>query len=263
MADDKVKIILSGASGRMGRMLAKDFLTSTNVELTGALDVENIGADIGSLAGAGESGIAVSPTLETAMANGKAEVFIDFSTVEASLHNLPAALMAGLDCLVGVTGFTDSDIEKLKTYCTESGNVLWIVPNFSLGVNLMFQFAKRAAQLFPDCEIIELHHDGKKDAPSGTAFKTAKDLGAVIHGSAGDVKAGEPSRGLNIDGIQVHSVRLPGLLAHQEVIFGGRGEVLTIRHDAMSRECFLPGIYLALEKIRDKSGYIYGLDDIL
>jgi len=247
----------------MGLMLAKDFLTSGKVEVVGAMDMENIGADIGFLTGLPEAGIPISPTLEAAMEKGGAEVMLDFSTVEGALHNIPAALMAGLHCLVGVTGFNDADIDKLKVYCEESGNILWIVPNFSLGVNLMFQFAKRAAQILPDCEIVEMHHDGKRDAPSGTAFKTAKDLGAAATEGAETGEVNEPSRGLNVDGIQVHSIRLPGLLAHQEVIFGGRGEVLTIRHDAMSRECFLPGIYLALEKIRDMSGYVYGLDGFL
>lgn len=263
MGDTKLKLILSGACGRMGLMLAKDFLTSGRVELVAAMDITNIGADIGFLAGLPEAGIKVSPTLDSILGNVAADVFLDFSTVEAALHYIPAALLAGLDCLIGVTGFTDGDMEKLKVYCEESGKVLWIVPNFSIGVNLMFAFAKRAAKMYPDCEIIELHHDGKRDAPSGTAFKTARDLKDIVAGKKKSQGAMEPSRGLNVEGVNIHSVRLPGLLAHQEVLFGGRGEVLTIRHDAMSRECFLPGIYLALDNIMSKHGFVFGIEDII
>lgn len=261
MTEDRHKVILSGACGKMGRMIAKDLLTSGKVELVAALDSVEIGEDIGSLVGLEEAGVEVAATLDAAIEDSSAEVFLDFSTLEASLHNLPAALMGGLHCLVGVTGFTDGDIEKLKHYCEDSGNVLWIVPNFSLGVNLMMEFAKRAVKMFPDCEIIEMHHDAKRDAPSGTALKTARDLGNVE--SADKPRpVQEPSRGLDVNGIQVHSVRLPGLLAHQEIIFGGRGEVFTIKHDTMSRECFLPGIYMALEKIIENKGFIYGLEGV-
>lgn len=260
VAEDRQKVILSGACGKMGRMIAKDILTSGKVELIASIDSVEIGEDIGLIVGLEESGVKVLPTLETALEGSRADVFLDFSTLEASLHNLPTALMGGLHCLVGVTGFNDGDIEKLKHYCEDSGNVLWIVPNFSLGVNLMMEFAKRAIKLFPDCEIIEMHHDAKRDAPSGTALKTARDLGGVE--STDKSQQQEPSRGLDVDGIQVHSVRLPGLLAHQEIIFGGRGEVFTIRHDAMSRECFLPGIYMALENIVEKQGFIYGLEGV-
>jgi len=261
MDEGKLKVILSGARGRMGRMIAEDFLVTGKVDLTGAIDSVEIGRDVGSLVGLEEAEVKIESTLEKALEDSSADIFLDFSTLEASLHNIPAALMAGLHCLVGVTGFTDGDIEKLKSYCEESGNVLWIVPNFSLGVNLMMEFAKRAKMMFPDCEIIELHHDGKRDAPSGTALKTARDLAQSDEvGKPEAVK--EPSRGLNVSGIQVHSIRLPGLLAHQEVIFGGRGEILTIKHDTMSRECFLPGIYLALEKIVEKKGFVFDLEGV-
>lgn len=261
MDESKTKVILSGACGRMGRMIAEDFLITGKVDLAGAVDKVEIGGDLGSLVGLEVTGVKIEPTLEKAIEDSSADIFLDFSTLESSLHNIPAALMAGLHCLVGVTGFTDGDIEKLKSYCEESGNVLWIVPNFSLGVNLMMEFAKRAKMMFPDCEIIELHHDGKRDAPSGTALKTARDL-ARSEEMGMPEPAGEPSRGLNVSGVHVHSIRLPGLLAHQEVIFGGRGEILTIKHDAMSRECFLPGIYLALEKIVEKKGFVYGLEEV-
>jgi 4-hydroxy-tetrahydrodipicolinate reductase len=261
MDAEKLRVILSGACGRMGRMIAADFLTSGRVELSAVLDTVKLGEDIGAIVGLEESGLKIVPTLDAALESGGADVFLDFSTLEASLHNLPAALKSGLNCVVGVTGFTDGDIEKLKAYCHESGRVLWVVPNFSLGVNLMMEFAKRAAKYLPDCEIVEMHHDGKRDAPSGTALKTARDL----HQAAGAAKpqpGAAPSRGLDVGGVMIHSVRLPGLLAHQEIIFGGRGEVLTIRHDTLSRESFLPGIYMALDKILEKEGFIFGLEGV-
>jgi 4-hydroxy-tetrahydrodipicolinate reductase len=261
LSEDKLKVILSGACGRMGRMIAADFLTSGKVELVGAIDSVEVGGDIGVFAGCGKADIEISPTLEAAMENTGADVLLDFSTLQASLHNVPTALMKGIDCLIGVTGFTDGDIEKFKMYSEQSGKAVWIVPNFSPGVNLMMEFAKRAAKMYPDCEIIELHHDGKKDAPSGTALKTARDMRKTDTGISMK-PAGYASRGLEINDIHVHSIRLPGLLAHQEVIFGGRGEVFTIRHDAMSRECFLPGIYLALEKISEKEGLVVGMEGL-
>ncbi len=242
-------------------MIAADFLTTGSVELAGAIDKLEVGVDIGVIAGTGKADVEVSPTLEAALGKTVADVFLDFSTVAASLHNIPTALMKGLDCLVGVTGFTDGDIEKFKSFSEQSGKVVWIVPNFSPGVNLMMDFAKRAAKIYPDCEIIELHHDGKKDAPSGTALTTARDLRKSEGGIAIKPSA-EASRGLVINDVHVHSVRLPGLIAHQEILFGGRGEVFTIRHDAMSRECFLPGIYLALEKISEKAGLVVGMDGL-
>ena len=242
-------------------MIAADFLATGRVELAGAIDKLEVGADIGAIAGTGKTGVEISPTLESVLEKTVVDVFLDFSTVAASLHNIPTALMKGLDCLVGVTGFTEGDIEKFRNFSAQSGKTVWLVPNFSPGVNLMMEFARRAGKIYPDCEIIELHHDGKKDAPSGTALTTARDLRKSETGIAIKPSA-EASRGLVINDIHVHSIRLPGLIAHQEILFGGRGEVLTIRHDAMSRECFLPGIYLALEKISEKAGLVVGMEGL-
>ena len=165
---------------------------------------------------------------------------IDFTTPDAAPGNVRAALEQGVSCVVGTTGW---DAQQLDSLARERGLRLFVAPNFSLGAVLMMRFAEQAAQHFPRAEIIELHGEAKKDAPSGTAALTAKLIG-------GDTV--------------IHSVRLPGLVAHQEVIFGGEGQLLTIRHDAYSREAYVPGVLLALERVRSlPPGLTVGLDALL
>jgi len=165
---------------------------------------------------------------------------VDFTTPDAAPENVRAALDQGVSCIVGTTGW---NAEPLDAYARDRGLRLFVAPNFSIGAVLMMRFAEQAAQYFPRAEVIELHNEAKKDAPSGTARATAELIG------------GEPA---------IHSVRLPGLVAHQEVIFGGEGQLLTIRHDTTARESFADGVLLALEKLQDlPPGLTVGLDRLL
>jgi 4-hydroxy-tetrahydrodipicolinate reductase len=171
------------------------------------------------------------------------EAMIDFSQPDAVEKNVSESLGHGIACIVGTTGLTTDRLEKLDALARKAGKPLFVAPNFALGAVLMMRFAAEAARLMPHAEIVELHNEAKKDAPSGTALATAKAMGTF------------PS---------IHSVRLPGLVAHQEVLLGGTGQLLTIRHDTYSREAFLPGVLLALKKLDTlPPGLTVGLDALL
>jgi 4-hydroxy-tetrahydrodipicolinate reductase len=192
----------------------------------------------------GKVGAVLGPALEAAghelVELGEAEAMVDFTAPEAVVRNIGLALEAGVPCVVGTSGWETGEVEKLAL---EAGLPVFYAPNFAVGAVLMMRLAADAAKHFPRAEIIELHHDTKKDAPSGTAKATA------------DVLPGDPS---------IHSVRLPGLVAHQEVLFGGDGQLLTIRHDAYSREAYVPGVLLALERLHTlPPGLTVGLATLL
>ena len=189
------------------------------------------------------------PALESAVTTflSEADVMVDFTTPEAAPDNVLAAIEAGVHAVVGSTGF---DVEELRAAVedSESRAKCFIAPNFAIGAVLMMQLAKQVAPHMPEAEIIELHHDRKKDAPSGTAKRTAE----LLREAGGNVH--EP----------IHSVRLPGLIAHQEVIFGGEGQTLTIRHDSIDRVSFMPGVLLAIRKVGDlPERFVVGLENLL
>ena len=202
-----IRVAVSGAAGRMGQTVCDAVEAAEEMELTGRAD----------------------PRLDTPLEDvlGDAEVVVDFSQPEAALANARACLEAGVHCVMGTTGTDFSELEG-----TGSAN-LFVAPNFAIGAVLMMEAARLVAPHMPECEIVELHHDRKLDAPSGTATRTAELIGAA----GGNVH--EP----------IHSVRLPGLVAHQEVVFGGVGQTLTIRHDSITRESFMPGVLLAIRRV--------------
>ena len=202
-----INVAVSGAAGRMGETVCQAVNAEQDMALVGRAD----------------------PLLETALADvlGDADVVVDFSVPDSAVANARECLEAGVHCVVGTTGADFAELAGVG-----SAN-LFVAPNFAIGAVLMMELAQRAAQHMPECEIIELHHDRKLDAPSGTATRTA----ALIREAGGRVH--EP----------VHSVRLPGLVAHQEVVFGGPGQTLTVRHDSVSRESFMPGVLLAIRRV--------------
>lgn len=193
----------------------------------------------------------VDPRLETsldqALADSRPDVVVDFTTPDSAYANTRLCLERDTHAVVGTTGMSDAEIAELRRLATASEGNCLIAPNFAIGAVLMMEAAKLAAPHMPDCEIVELHHEQKLDAPSGTAARTAK-LIAVAGGRTE---------------VPIHSVRLPGLVAHQEVIFGGLGQTLTIRHDSLSRESFMPGVLLAIRKVRDLDGLVMGLEQLL
>lgn len=261
-----IKVLVSGCCGRMGREVVKTVLNDPELELVGAIDNVNVGKDVAGLIGADPMGILIRNDLADTLVASRAQVMVDFSTPAAVMDNVRTALKTGVHAVVGTTGFSPADLEELRNLSEKSGANVLIAPNFAIGALLMMRFAAIAAQYMPQVEIIELHHDQKLDAPSGTAIKTAEMIiaarGEKVGTDIGEEKI-QGVRGGEMGGIHLHSVRLPGFIAHQEVIFGGVGQTLVIRHDSISRESFMPGVVLAVKKIIDRPGLTYGLDQIL
>ena len=259
-------VLVNGACGRMGRAVLKAVAEAKDLELVGAVDITG-GADAGELAGVGANGVKVETDLKAALTRLQPEVMIDFTRPDVVYGNVITALQAKVSPVVGTTGLSDEQKADIRKLAEENDTPAFIAPNFAIGAVLMMIMAKQAAKYMPEVEIIELHHDKKLDAPSGTAVQTA----AMIAEVRAAHKQGHPeekeklsgARGADYEGMHIHSVRLPGYVAHQEVIFGGLGQTLTIRHDSLNRESFMPGVVLAAEKVRSLKGLTVGLDKLL
>jgi 4-hydroxy-tetrahydrodipicolinate reductase len=262
-----VRVLVAGAAGRMGREVVKAVVGDPETALVGAVDIGEIGADAGELAGVGAQGVAVGSDLAAALRETGAEVIVDFTRAEAAYANAQTALSAGVSPVVGTTGMSPAQIETLRRLAEERSAGAIIAPNFALGAVLLMRFAAQAARYLPEVEIIELHHEKKADAPSGTAIKTAE----MIRTARAPERLPRPeetilvegSRGGDFDGIRIHSVRLPGYVAHEEVIFGGVGQTLTLRHDSIDRISFMPGVLMACKRVRGLGRLVYGLENLL
>ena len=250
----------------MGQTVVGAVLDDSELELVGAVDA--IGAeDVGALIGRGKLGIPIETDLARALVDKKPDVMIDFTQPHVVFNNVMTAIKHRVSPVVGTTGLSNDALDKIRAASLEHETPAFIAPNFALGAVLMMKFAVEAARYFSDVEIIELHHDKKLDAPSGTAALTAKMISEVRashrQGHPNEVEKIDRVRGGELDGIRLHSVRLPGYVAHQEVIFGGLGQTLTIRHDSINRESFMPGVMLACKKVRSLKGLTIGLDKLL
>ncbi|HOS93396.1 MAG TPA: 4-hydroxy-tetrahydrodipicolinate reductase [Armatimonadota bacterium] len=256
-----VRVVVSGAAGRMGQETCRAVASDPALELVGAVDVVQSGRSLADLVGGGVPGLPMRGDLVAVVRDTQAQVVVDFSVPESRMKVFSAAIAAGARPVVGTTGWTEADIAACRTLCQRHGLGAIIAPNFSIGAVLMMKFAAQAARYMPSVEIIELHHNQKLDAPSGTAVKTA----ALIAAARGDREPGEPhpARGQEFHGVPIHSVRLPGLLAHQQVIFGGLGQTLTLVHDSLSRESFMPGVILACKRVLELNELVYGLENLL
>jgi 4-hydroxy-tetrahydrodipicolinate reductase len=251
----------------MGREVVRAVVGDPETELVGAVDVGEIGTDAGVLAGLGPRGIVVQAELAAVLRESGAEVVIDFTHAEAAFANAKTALAAGVSPVIGTTGMSTGQIDELRRLADADRVGAVVAPNFALGAVLMMRFAAQAARYMPEVEIIELHHEKKADAPSGTAIKTAE----MIRAARAPERLNRPSeeimidgsRGGDFDGIHIHSVRLPGYVAHQEVIFGGLGQTLMLRHDSIDRVSFMPGVLMACKRVRGLKGLVYGLENLL
>lgn len=261
-----IKVLVSGACGRMGQAVVKAVMEDPELQLAGAVDIK-AGADAGEMAGMGKSGVIVSDDLAKAIDAVKPEVMVDFTRPDVVYENAVLAVKKGVSPVIGTTGLSDEAKADLEALAKENNTPVFIAPNFAIGAVLMMLMARQAAKYMPDVEIIELHHDRKLDAPSGTALQTAAMIAEVRaahqQGHPEEKEKAAGARGANVEGMHIHSVRLPGYVAHQEVIFGGLGQTLTIRHDSLNRESFMPGVCLACKKVRSLNGLVVGLDKLM
>lgn len=259
-----VKVMVTGAAGKMGREVVKAVAGADDVDLVAAVDPQaGDGADAGVVAGTGSLGVPLEADLAAALARARPDVVVDFTRPDAVMDNLRAILGAGVAAVVGTTGFSEADLAEIADLCAANDTACFIAPNFAIGAVLMMRFAETAARYMPDVEILEMHHNQKLDAPSGTAMKTAERIAAARTTRGVDKTEKvtlEGARGGDLEGIKVHSVRLPGFIASQEVIFGGQGQTLAIRHDTMDRTSFMPGVLLAVRRIGETRGLTVGLE---
>ncbi len=261
------KILVIGACGRMGQEVARTILQRKDMELSAAVDLPCFeGADIGEMAVGRAAGVAVSGNLERTLESGSFEAAVEFTTGKTAPSNILACLLGKIPVVSGTTGIEENDLLRIRKESERTATPVLVAPNFSIGAVLMMKFAAMASRYFPAAEIIELHHEKKLDSPSGTALRTAelmlRERHCFVETPSSDEKLSF-CRGGSRDGLHIHSVRLPGLLAHQEVIFGREGETLMLRHDSISRTSFMEGILLAINKISGLRGLTIGLENIL
>jgi 4-hydroxy-tetrahydrodipicolinate reductase len=260
-----------GAAGRMGNEVCAavraepDLALSAMVDISFEADVATAG--LGDIAGPGGSTVLVSDRID-ALSEAGVEVAVDFTKAEAAIENVNWCIRNGIHVVVGTSGIPSDAQADIAALCTEQGGHVLIAPNFAIGAVLAMKFAEVAAAWMPDAEVIEMHHSGKLDSPSGTALNT---LDAILRGRkstqaarpGGTLETLRGARGASKDGVHVHSVRLPGLVAHHEVIFGGAGQLLTIRHDSLDRKSFMPGVVVAIREIGRHPGLTVGLETYL
>ena len=259
-----IRVGVFGAAGRMGSTVCDAVTRDPETELVAAVDPHHEGLDLRTVTGVDAPGLVVGGGCET-MADAGAEVVVDFTEASAARQNLAWCADAGVHAVVGTTGLGDDDAEELRRTFTRSNCI--IAPNFAIGAVLMMRMAELAAPFFESVEVIELHHDNKVDAPSGTAMLTLERIAAASRDWTPDPTTAEVvpgARGGKGPGeIPVHSVRLRGLVAHQEVLFGTTGQTLSIRHDSLDRSSFMPGVLLAVKRIAQHPGVTIGLDALL
>ncbi|GAB4275765.1 MAG: 4-hydroxy-tetrahydrodipicolinate reductase [Candidatus Rifleibacteriota bacterium] len=245
----KKRIAVIGCVGKMGQTLCKYLSDHKDFSLDACVDITRVGEDIGEVIGLGKTGIIIENDIKSILAD--IDMAVDFTTPASVVSNAIICLQQKVPVLIGTTGISAEDSQKLDKLARENDTSVMIVPNFAIGAILMMDFAKKAARYMKAAEIIEQHHPQKLDKPSGTALKTR--LGMIEELRNANVQVNE-------DSVPIHSVRLPGLVAHQTVIFGDVGQTLTIRHDSLSRDSFMPGIALALNRLTTFKGLKIGLD---
>ena len=248
-----IKVAVCGALGKMGKEVVQAVTECPETELTAQIDI------------AGED---MYHTIEEASKAASIDIVIDFTQPKSIFENAKYCLNNGIKIVIGTTGLKDEEIEYLKKLSKEKNTGCLIAPNFSTGAVLLMMFARQAAKYFDNAEIIELHHNQKKDAPSGTSIKTAAMMAEVkedfTKNNCPETETIKGARGGNsYSNIHIHSVRMPGYIASQEVIFGSSGQIMTIRHDSMDRKCYMQGVLLAVKHVAKNNDFVYGLDNIM
>lgn len=269
-----IPVLVNGAAGKMGREVVKAVAQADDMTLLGAVDrsPEHQGKDAGELAGIGALEVPITDQFEPMLAMLSQEkqlgVMVDFTHPDSVYDNIRSAIAYGVRPVVGTTGLNPTQIQELAEFSDKASTGCLLIPNFSIGMVLLQQAAAQASQYFDHVEIIELHHNQKADAPSGTALQTAQLL-AEFGKSFNPPKVEETEKLVGARGsvadanIRIHSIRLPGLIAHQEVIFGAAGQIYTLRHDTSDRACYMPGVLLSIRKVLQLKTLVYGLEKLL
>ncbi|MGJ9382017.1 4-hydroxy-tetrahydrodipicolinate reductase [Salipaludibacillus sp. CF4.18] len=262
-----IHIVIAGPRGNMGKEAVKMVSAEESFQLTAVVDRHHNGFQMRDVEGMEPLDVPIFEDMEQCFQQVTCDVLIDLTSPEVGKKHMVTAFDYGVRPVVGTTGFSDEDISQLSQIAEEKKIGAIIAPNFAIGAILLMKFSKMAAKYLPDVEIIEQHHDRKLDAPSGTAVKTAQMISEVREpkkqGHPDEKEQLKGARGAEYDGMRIHSVRLPGLVAHQEVIFGGEGQSLKLRHDSFNRTSFMPGVKLACETVMGLTVLIYGLDQIV
>ncbi|QZZ20474.1 4-hydroxy-tetrahydrodipicolinate reductase [Leptothermofonsia sichuanensis E412] len=269
-----IPVLVNGAAGKMGREVVKAIAQADDMTLMGAVDLNPnyVGQDAGELAGCGALEVPITndfqPMLAFVSQEKQPAVMVDFTHPDSIYDNIRSAIAYGVRPVVGTTGLSPEQLQDLAEFADKASTGCLIIPNFSIGMVLLQQAAVQASQYFDHVEIIELHHNQKADAPSGTALQTAQllaEFGKSFNPPTVQETEKLPgARGSRAEAdIRIHSVRLPGLIAHQEVIFGAPGQVYTLRHDTSDRACYMPGVLLAIRKVTQLKTLVYGLEKIL
>jgi 4-hydroxy-tetrahydrodipicolinate reductase len=275
-----IAVVVAGALGRMGAEVVRAVCAAPDTELVGAIDTTpgKEGVDVGLELGLGELEVALTADLEASLCQasqsvrqsgrGGGAVLVDFTHPSVVYEHTRAAIAYGVHPVIGTTGLTPAQIQELAVFAAKASMGGAVIPNFSVGMVLLQQAAAAAARFYDFCELTELHHNRKADAPSGTCLKTAEwieELGKSFN--APQVEEHESLAGcrggLRPSGLRLHSLRLPGLVAHQEVLFGAAGETYTLRHDTIDRSAYMPGVLLCVRRVRTLEGLIYGLERLL
>jgi len=259
-----IRVAVQGALGKMGREVVNALCHESEMQIVGAVELQPPQEYLPLPDGSGT--VPLSADLAHILTTCQPDVLVDFTTAQAVMPAVRIATKQGINLVIGTTGLTSDEISEIDNLSKTHNVGAVVAPNFALGAVLMIHLAKIAARYFDYAEIIELHHQQKVDAPSGTALATARAM-AQARGKPfphPPVPGKAPaSRGEEAEGIAIHSVRLPGLVAHQEVLLGGPGQTLSIRHDTINRECYMPGVMLAIKNVVKHKGLVYGLDRLL
>lgn len=262
-----INIVVAGPRGRMGSEALKMIQKEEHFSLTACIDRTVTNETKNEVKALANQEVPLYADIEACLQEVKADVLIDLTVSEPGYVHTKAALQHKVRAVVGTSGFSDEQIEELSSLAKENKTGCIIAPNFALGAVLMMQFAKTAARYFPDVEVIEKHHDQKIDAPSGTAKKTVE----LIQEEREQKEQGHPdeyethsgARGADMGGVHVHSMRLPGLVAHQQVVFGSTSQLLTVQHDSFHRESFMEGLKLAVQEVDNYEELVYGLEHVM
>ncbi|MFM8515167.1 MAG: 4-hydroxy-tetrahydrodipicolinate reductase [Actinomycetota bacterium] len=242
-----MRVGVLGSHGRMGQAVVESIAGAPDLTVACALDLDDP---------------------REALTESRAQVLVDFTTPQAVMGNITFGVENGIACVVGTSGFTPDRLAQVRDLVdSHAGSAVFIAPNFGIGAVLMMRFARMAAPYFGSVEIIEMHHPGKVDAPSGTALHTAHLIAQAREGRAAAPDAtrmeDQDARGRSVQGVPIHSIRLQGLVAHQEVLFGSPGETLSIRHDSLDRGSFMPGVLLAIREMSTRTGLVVGVENLL